>query len=172
MVMCLCFGCNKKDSPIDQREKVYRALLLDGNRLMKKSKYKRATDLFSQAISKEPEKAEGYLNRGIAYLCMERYKEGLLDFTKAIQKDPALAIVYANRGIAYDHLGQHKEALSDYQKALALDPEIGKGPGFMEKFLYNKPKAPNLRERAGLLENTLRTQQAIENGRNPLQEDH
>ncbi|MBW2020131.1 MAG: tetratricopeptide repeat protein [Deltaproteobacteria bacterium] len=173
VVVCLCLGCNKQeDSPIDQQEKVYRALLLDGNRLLKKKKYQKASDLFTEAISKQPEKAEGYLNRGIAYLCLERYKEGILDFTKAIQKDRALAIAYANRGIANDHLGKHKEALSDYQKALALDPETGKRPGFMERFLYNKPKTPSLRERAEFLEKTLKTQQAIENGRNPLQEDH
>ncbi|RLB80517.1 MAG: hypothetical protein DRH17_11750 [Deltaproteobacteria bacterium] len=173
VVVCLCLGCNKQeDSPIDRQEKVYRALLLDGNRLLKKKKYQKASDLFTEAISKQPEKAEGYLNRGIAYLCLERYKEGILDFTKAIQKDRALAIAYANRGIANDHLGKHKEALSDYQKALALDPETGKRPGFMERFLYNKPKTPSLRERAEFLEKTLKTQQAIENGRNPLQEDH
>ena len=173
VVMCLSFGCNKQeDSPIDRQEKVYRAVLLDGNRLVKKKKYQKAADLFTEAISRQPEKAEGYLNRGIAYVCLKRYKKGILDFTKAIQKDRALAIAYANRGIAYDHLGKHKEALSDYQKALALDPEIGKGPGFMERFLYNKPKTPNLRERAEFLEKTLKTQQAIENGRNPVQQDH
>ncbi|MBW1677177.1 MAG: tetratricopeptide repeat protein [Deltaproteobacteria bacterium] len=118
--------------------------------------------MFTEAISSEPEKAEGYLNRGIAYLYLERYKKAIVDLTKAVQKDRALAIAYANRGIAYDHLGKHKEAFSDYQKALALDPETGKGPGFMERFLYN----------AEFLEKTLKTQQAIENGRNPLQEDH
>jgi len=163
-VVCLCTGCNEQNSPIDQHEKVYRALLLDGNRLLKKKMYQKGADLFTEAISREPEKAEGYLTRGIAYICLEQYKKAIVDFTMAIQKDRTLAIAYANRGIAYDHLARHKNALSDYQKALAIDSEVGKGPGFMERFLHNKPKTPDLRERVKFLEKTLNTQQTTENG--------
>ena len=158
VVVCLCHGCNEQNSPIDQREKVYRAFLLDGNRLLEKKSYQKAADLFTEAIFSEPEKAEGYLNLGIAYVHMEQYKKAIVDFTKAIQKDRTLAIAYANRGIAYDHLGRHKDALSDYQKALSINPEVGKGPGFMERFLHNKPKTPDLRERVKFLEETLKTE--------------
>jgi hypothetical protein len=49
----------------------------------------------------------------------------------------------------------------DYQKALSINPETGKGPGFMERFLHNKPKTPDLRERVKFLEET---QQTTENG--------
>ncbi len=159
VVMCLCFGCNEQNGSIDRHEKVYQSLLIDGNSLLKKNKYQKGADLFTKAISIAPEKFEGYLNRGIAYIKLERYKKAIVDFTKAIQKNGAIAIAYANRGIAYDYSGRHKEALSDYQKALALDPEVGKGPGFMQRFLYNKSKIPDLRERADFLEKTLKTQQ-------------
>ncbi|MCK5508404.1 MAG: tetratricopeptide repeat protein [Desulfobacterales bacterium] len=164
VVVCFCLGCGEQNSPIDRSEKVYRALLLDGNRLIEKKKYQKAADLFTEAISNESERAEGYLNRGIAYVHIEQYNEAIVDFTKAIQKDRTLAIAYANRGIAYDHLGRHKDALSDYQKALSIDPETGKGPGFMERFLHNKPKTPHLRERVKFLEETLQTQQKTKNG--------
>lgn len=164
VVVCLSLGCNEQNSPIDQHEKVYRALLLDGNRLLEKKKYQKAADLFTEAVSREPEKAEGYLTRGIAYICLEQYKKAVVDFTRAIQNDRTLAIAYANRGIAYDHLGRHKEALFDYQKALSINPETGKGPGFMERFLHNKPKTPDLQERVKFLEETLKTQQTTENG--------
>jgi len=53
---------------------------------------------------------------------------------------------------------RHKEALFEYQKALAIDSEVGKGPGFMERFLHNKPKTPDLRERVKFLEETLTTE--------------
>jgi|GEM_PF-5711612 len=156
VVLGLCLGCNKQDdSPIDREEKVYRAILLDGNRFIKKEKHQEAADLFSEAISKKPDKFEGYLNRGIAYLYLKRYDQAIVDFTEAIRKDQTLAIAYANRGIAYDHLKKQRQALSDYQKAIALDPEVGKGPGFMERFLHNKPKMPDVRDRAEFLENTL-----------------
>jgi tetratricopeptide (TPR) repeat protein len=161
VVVFLCPGCNEQSSPIDQHEKVYRALLLDGNRLLEKKKYQKAADLFTEAVSREPEKAEGYLTRGIAYICLEQYKKAVVDFTRAIQNDRTLAIAYANRGIAYDHLGRHKEALFEYQKALSIDSEVAKGPGFMERFLHNKPKTPDLRERVKFLEET---QQTTENG--------
>ena len=163
VVVCLCIGCNGQDSPIDRSEKIYRAFLLDGNRLLEKKKYQKAIDLFTEAIYSEPEKAEGYLTRGIAYVHLERYKKAIVDFTKAIQNDRTLAIAYANRGIAYDHLGRHKDALSDYRKALSINPETGKGPGFMERFFHNKPKTPALRERVKFLEETLKTQQTTEN---------
>ena len=164
VVVCFCPGCGEQNSPIDRNEKVYRALLLDGNRLLEKKKYQKAIDFFTEAIYSEPEKAEGYLTRGIAYICLEQYKKAVVDFTKAIQNDRTLAIAYANRGIAYDHLGRHKDALSDYRKALSINPETGKGPGFMERFLHNKPRTPGLRERVKFLEEILKTQQTTKNG--------
>jgi len=93
VVVCLCPGCNEQNSPIDQHEKVYRAVLLDGNRLLEKKKYQKAVDLFTEAVSREPEKkAEGYLTRGIAYICLKQYKKAIVDFTRAIQKDSTLAL--------------------------------------------------------------------------------
>lgn len=160
VALCLCQGCQGcskgAESPIDQQDEVYRALLVDGNDLLKKQKHQKAAAVFAEAISKVPEKAEGYLNRGIAYIYLERYEKAIVDLTKAIEKDEGLAIAYANRGIAYDHLEKHKEALSDYKVALALDPNKVKGPGFIERFLYNKPKVPEVRDRAEFLEKTLR----------------
>jgi tetratricopeptide (TPR) repeat protein len=155
VALCLCQGCGSQKGPIDQEEKAYRALLVDGNRLLRKAKYEEALSVFAQAVARMPDKAEGYLNRGIAYVVLKQYEKAIGDFDEAIFRDKTLAIAYANRGIAYDHLGKYKEALADYKEALALDPNKVKGPGFMERFLYNKPKTPDVRERAAFLEKTL-----------------
>jgi len=157
VALCLCQGCSKDaESPVDRQDEVYRAILVEGNDLLKEKKYQEAAGVFGEAVSKAPEKAGAYLNRGIAYIYLERYERAIVDLTKAIEKDEGLAIAYANRGIAYDHLEKPEEALSDYKVALALDPNKVKGPGFMERFLYNKPKLPDVGERAEFLEKALK----------------
>lgn len=155
VALCLCQGCISQKSPEEKRKKAYQKLLMEGSDLLKGRKYKDALDVFDRAVSKMPEGAEGYLNRGITRVLLKEYEMAVEDFSEAIRRNQKLAIAYANRGIAYDHLGRRKEALSDYKKALAIDPNQVKGPGFLERFMYKKPKTPEVRERAAFLEETL-----------------
>ncbi|MBW2107090.1 MAG: tetratricopeptide repeat protein [Deltaproteobacteria bacterium] len=157
VVLCLCQGCNSQKRPEEKRQKAYKKLLIEGADLLKRQKFQDAFDMFDRAVTKMPEAAEGYLNRGITRVLLKEYEKAVGDFTEAIKRDDKLAIAYADRGIAYDHLGQQKEALSDYKKALAIDPNQIKGPGFLERFMYKKPKTPDVRERAVFLEKTMRS---------------
>ena len=52
-----------------------------------------------------PKDAQGYVNRGIAYLNKGGNDRAIADFTQAIKLDPKSAQAYCNRGIAYAYKG-------------------------------------------------------------------
>jgi tetratricopeptide (TPR) repeat protein len=73
-------------------------------------------------IEKEPNKVEGYNNRGIAYMGLKEHERAIEDYNKAIELNPNYAGAYCNRGIAYAGLKQHERAIEDYNKAIKLNP--------------------------------------------------
>jgi Flp pilus assembly protein TadD len=77
---------------------------------------------YSQAIRLDPDNAELYRNRGVAYKKLGQFYYALRDFSWAIQLDPNDAVSYNNRGHTYSKLGQFVHAIEDYDRALRLDP--------------------------------------------------
>lgn len=79
--------------------------------------------LWSDVISKSPNKARSYSARGNFLLRNEKkYSEALSDYNKAIELSPYYAEPYANRGSVYENLLKYNEALNDYNKAIDLNP--------------------------------------------------
>ncbi len=87
-----------------------------------KGDYENAVSFFNRTIEMDPNMAEAYLFRGLAYRNMQKYKEALADYTKLLSIDPNSAPAYNNRGVVYWKQGKHKEALADYNKTLSLAP--------------------------------------------------
>jgi len=73
-----------------------------------------------------PEYAEAYYNRGVAYGESGKVEEAIADYTKAVELNPESAEAYYNRGIAYGKSGKVEEAIADYTKAIELNPELKK----------------------------------------------
>ncbi len=110
----------------------------------KSGRYKEAIDAYSKAISLNPEYAEIYYNRGMAYVDLMQYDKAIKDLNKATALDPELAIAYIERGIAYSILKQYDRAFKDYNKAILLDPELAEAyntRGFAYSFLKQYDKA-------------------------------
>ena len=82
-----------------------------------------AIEYYTRAIELNPEYADAYNNRGIAYKNIKEYEKAIRDYNKAIELNPEYAMAYNNRGIAYYNLKEYEEAISDYNKAIELNPE-------------------------------------------------
>jgi len=79
--------------------------------------------LWANVVSKSPNKARPYCNRGIAYDGLGHQDKALADYSKAIEIDPAYSDAYSNRGIIYGTRGQYNKAIADFTKAIEFAPD-------------------------------------------------
>ncbi len=86
--------------------------------------YEQAVQLISKAISKNPNAAAAYYNRGNALKELDRPGEALVSYDKAIALKPDFAEAYSDRGIALQKLKRLEDALASYDKAIALKPDF------------------------------------------------
>ncbi|HOY31082.1 MAG TPA: tetratricopeptide repeat protein [Bacteroidales bacterium] len=77
--------------------------------------------LWSDVVSKSPDKARPYVNLGSAYGTIGDKNKAIYNFSKAIEISPDFLFAYWNRGLAYDELQQPDKALADYTKAIEID---------------------------------------------------
>jgi tetratricopeptide (TPR) repeat protein len=82
--------------------------------------------LWNDVISKSPDKARPYINRGFAYTSLGQLDKAIEDYSKAIEINPNFTDSYYNRGLAYMNSGQPEKAMADYSKALEIEPTYGK----------------------------------------------
>ena len=80
--------------------------------------YQYKIDNYTTAIRLEPDNADAYGNRGVAYENLGEYNTAIADYTTAIRLDPDNADAYNNRGITKENAGL--PYCSDYQRACEL----------------------------------------------------
>ena len=94
-----------------------------GDRLMTEQYYAEAAEQYTNAILLEPNSAETYNKRGLAYLSTGEYEKAKFDFETAIFKDPDLFDAYNNLGLAHEKLGEYDKALLEWQQLIDQKPE-------------------------------------------------
>jgi protein O-mannosyl-transferase len=82
--------------------------------------------LWSDVVSKSPQKETAYNNRGIAYETEGDLGQAFLDYNRAIEIRPDYVLAYCNRGNIYLKKGDLDKAIADYSKAMSLRPEYFK----------------------------------------------
>lgn len=85
------------------------------------------------AIKIEPNDAEIYYNRGVAYENLGQYQPAIKDYNQAISLKPAYSEAFYNRGTLYSEIGQYQQAIEDFNQAISLQPndaEAYHGRGF------------------------------------------
>ena len=90
--------------------------------LCTEGRYREAVTTFTEALTKNPDFAYAYHNRGIAHGKLQEYREAVSDFSRAIALDSAYATAYGGRGFAYYGLEDYMKAASDFSKAISLNP--------------------------------------------------
>ena len=86
----------------------------------------KAKDYWDKAIAANPQMAEAYNNRGLAFYNLERHQQAINDFSQAIRMKPQYAEAFNNRGNAYYAQDQYAKAEADFNKSLELRPKYAK----------------------------------------------
>ena len=79
-----------------------------------------AIDANSKAIKLDPNFAEAYNLRGLAYDMLGNRNQAIKDYSKAIVLNPQFEWAYLNRSVAYYNLGKTTLAMKDNEKAEKL----------------------------------------------------
>ena len=79
---------------------------------------------FNKAIEIDPNIAEIYYHRGVAYTTKGflYLDQAISDFNKAIEIYPRYSEAYRNRGLAYGSEYKYDQAISDFNKAIEINP--------------------------------------------------
>lgn len=101
--------------------------------------------LWSDAVSKSPNKERPYLNRGYAYGNRKQWDSAIADFTKVNEIRPKYhAAAYYNLGIAYWTIGQKDKSMENYSMAISADSKYTEayyGRGVCYYYLNEPEKA-------------------------------
>ena len=102
----------------------------------KSGEYEEAFIDFDKAIEVDPQYAEAYFNRGVAYYNLrliyydfddDEYlflSKAIDDFDKAININPQYAEAYHARGLVKMQLGKYKEAIDDLDTAIEIHTQL------------------------------------------------
>lgn len=82
---------------------------------------------YSAILQNDPNKFGALLNRGLAYIEIEKFDLAVSDCTKAMQVDPTRPGALNNRALAYRLAGQHQLALRDCNLLIKQFPEYSHG---------------------------------------------
>jgi tetratricopeptide (TPR) repeat protein len=80
--------------------------------------------LWSDVVSKSPNKARGYYSLGSIFDITGDKEQALKNLNKALELQPAYAEAYNNRGLFYKRNGNYDEAIKDLNKAIAFRPQF------------------------------------------------
>ena len=95
--------------------------LQQGNFLMTLRQIDKAIERYSHAIKLNPNYAEAYNNRGMAYDNVGDIDGAIGDFNTAIQLNPNDAETYYNRGAVHVRKGDFANAIADFTKVIQLE---------------------------------------------------
>ncbi len=99
-------------------------ILLDtGRQKAQRGDHQEAIQDFSQVIAQEPDNAEAYYERGVAYRRLQNYAQALADLNQAILFNPQMGEAYYNRGLIRFKVKDYQRAVEDYSKALEFNSE-------------------------------------------------
>lgn len=112
------FDVFKLEKKVDEQKKIIDELQ---NKLELFQKF--LPDLIEAGIEvkNNPEDAEAYYNRGIAYADLKNYSQAIEDYTQAIKLNPNYASAYNNRAWTYYLMKNYSNALPDANTAISLN---------------------------------------------------
>ncbi len=99
-------------------------LLQDALEEHKARNYKKAIELYTEAIQKNQFTAEALNWRGMAYAELNQLDKALSDYNEALKQSKRYADAYNNRGEVYRRQGKLAEAMKDYEKAVKHEPKF------------------------------------------------
>ncbi|XP_033742093.1 protein SGT1 homolog [Pecten maximus] len=98
-------------------------LLSRGNDEFVNENYQKALELYTEALTKEPDKEEAYSHRAQVYIKLEQFKEAEQDSEKAIELNPKNSKAYFRKGTALFHQEKYAAAKECLEIGLSLNTE-------------------------------------------------
>jgi tetratricopeptide (TPR) repeat protein len=95
-------------------------LLIAASEFVAASRYREAIDLYSKAISGDPDNALAYECRAQTWVDLKEYDAAIADYTKSLALHPA-GMTYNNRGTAWVMKKEYAKAIADFREAIRLD---------------------------------------------------
>ncbi|WP_455715772.1 tetratricopeptide repeat protein [Anaerosporobacter sp.] len=98
----------------------------EGMKQYKEQNYEKASESLKEAVTKNPNKAEYYIDYGMTLIQCENYEEALIQFDKAIlDKDNKIVrannkMAYRGKGIAYYNSADYESAIKAFTKAIKI----------------------------------------------------
>lgn len=91
----------------------------------KKGDYETAIDSFNKAIAFDPQSAEAYYHRGLAYYNLGNIEQAIADYDSSLNLDSQVN-VYLSRAKAFLDLNKIQSSIIDLQVIFSLDPGCDK----------------------------------------------
>lgn len=98
----------------------------EGMKQYKEQKYEKASESLKEAVTKNPNKAEYYIDYGMTLIQCKNYEEALIQFDKGIlDKDNQIVrennkMAYRGKGIAYYDSADYESAIKEFNNALKI----------------------------------------------------
>lgn len=96
---------------------------IEGQEKAKQRNYAAAVDKYNLAIELQPQNADIYSDRAVAYFHLKKLNLSLMDMNKAQKLDPKNAYRYSSRAYIKDACGDIEGAIADYRKTIEIDPD-------------------------------------------------
>lgn len=100
------------------------AMLNAGKTLLKNEDYVPAVERFTAVIEANPNFAEGYNQRAIAYFMLEEWSKAIQDCKQTLALNPYHFGALAGMGHVYLILGKIDAAIDAYKQALIINPNL------------------------------------------------
>ncbi len=98
----------------------------NGRKSFQSGNFEDAAASFAAAVEKNPNRADYYIDYGLALIKLGRYEEALAEFEKAfVSKEIIIAKrnnkqVFRGKGIAYYYMAEYKKAIEQFEQALKI----------------------------------------------------
>jgi tetratricopeptide (TPR) repeat protein len=112
--LLLAAACSPSDEELSDKSR----------QLMNEAKYAEAISYLDRLLEQNPEKADAYNMRGVAYLEQGNTSDAISDFNQALRYDSASYRPVFNRGNAYRQQGELAQALQDYNQVVRKQPSM------------------------------------------------
>lgn len=100
------------------------AMLNAGKKLLNNEDYVQAVERFTAVIEANPNFAEGYNQRAIAYFMLEEWSKAIQDCKQTVALNPYHFGALAGLGHVYVRLGKIDAAIDAYKQALIINPNL------------------------------------------------
>jgi tetratricopeptide (TPR) repeat protein len=90
---------------------------------MRKNRFAKAIENFTEAIRLNPQTSEAYAARGNVYYFKKDYELAIKDYSEVIRINPLVPDFYLVRGVIYVIQKNYESALKDYNEAIRLKPD-------------------------------------------------